>query len=78
MRDISGYSFSGHISNVENGHAMPSLELVEAYVHIGGERTRIAGAYESAKRATTERRKDRRTPKDPVQPDPLTVESPLM
>src|SRR5215218_2565202 len=73
MRDISGYS-SGHISNVENGHVMPSLELVDTYVRIGGDRVRIIGAYEAAKRTTSIRRRDRQNPMGHADPDPVTAD----
>ncbi|GIH03260.1 hypothetical protein Rhe02_13270 [Rhizocola hellebori] len=75
MRDIGGYS-SGHISNVENGHVMPSMELVETYARIGGDRVRIIGAYEAARRTTSTRRKDRQNPMGLTDPEPITAESP--
>ncbi|WP_156184699.1 helix-turn-helix domain-containing protein [Allosalinactinospora lopnorensis] len=59
-RDVALYS-SGHISNVENGHVMPSPELVYYYVKEFGCDGRLAReALGKARRASEERRRTQR------------------
>ncbi|MBB4930404.1 transcriptional regulator with XRE-family HTH domain [Lipingzhangella halophila] len=59
-RDVALYS-SGHISNVENGHVMPSTELVYYYVKEFGCDGHVARqALDRARRASEERRRTQR------------------
>ncbi|GAA1760742.1 helix-turn-helix transcriptional regulator [Streptomonospora arabica] len=59
-RDVALYS-SGHISNVENGHVMPSTELVYYYVtEFGCDEGLARRALEQARRVTEERRRSQR------------------
>lgn len=56
-RQIVNYS-SGHISNVENGHVMPSRDLLNHYIErLGCDRTRVMSAYGRAKGAGERRRR---------------------
>jgi len=51
VRDFGPYS-PGHLSNVENGHAMPSRDLVEHYLRNGaGDRFQVYSLFEAARRA---------------------------
>jgi hypothetical protein len=54
-RNIPGFS-SGHISNVENGYAKPSRELVDMYIGFGGSRRRLLGALEEVTRVVEAKR----------------------
>jgi hypothetical protein len=58
-RGINGYS-PGHISNVENGYVTPSLELVEMYVKMGGERSHLRALYELMRQESSRTRSERR------------------
>ena len=58
-RDVAGYS-SGHISNVENGHVMPSRELVNVYLRFGGDAAKVLRSYEDVRLQGEQRARDRR------------------
>ncbi|MUL42076.1 helix-turn-helix transcriptional regulator [Streptomonospora sp. PA3] len=59
-RDVALYS-SGHISNVENGHTMPSTELVYYYVtEFGCDEHLARRALDQARKVTEERRRTQR------------------
>ncbi|WP_460862787.1 hypothetical protein [Nocardiopsis coralliicola] len=59
-RDVAFYS-SGHISNVENGHVMPSENLVYYYVeNFGSDERAVRSALEAARQATRGRREQQR------------------
>jgi hypothetical protein len=49
-RQVDGFSTS-HVSNVENGHVLPSEDLVATYVRMGGESGRLLALLERARRA---------------------------
>ncbi len=70
-RDIAYYS-SGHISNVENGHATPSEDLIFQYVSLLGCDEGLArNALEEARKVIRERKMNRRREafKEEVTPD---------
>lgn len=59
-RDVAYYS-SGHISNVENGHVMPSSELVYFYViEFGCDEDLVRRALAQAREVSEERRRSQR------------------
>lgn len=78
-REVAHYS-SGHISNVENGHATPSRELVEYYITAYGcERGRALRLFEKVRNWATRRRRHGHNNAEPTIPRPatLTVDSPI-
>jgi transcriptional regulator with XRE-family HTH domain len=73
-RDVSVRT-SGHVSNVENGHATPSREFVEHYItHFGCDRRHALHLYEKVSRwGAEQRRKGRVTPSHPARQEPYLV-----
>jgi transcriptional regulator with XRE-family HTH domain len=49
-RQVEGFSTS-HVSNVENGHVMPSEAMVAAYVEMGGDTGRLLALLEKSRRS---------------------------
>jgi hypothetical protein len=77
MREV-GYS-SGHISNVENGRVVPSPDLIDVYIEMGGDSGRLHAALSEVKEESEARKRNHRG-KAPAKDDsrrPITLESPV-
>lgn len=51
---------SGHVSAVENGCSMPSVEMLRTYVDLGGDYKTIATFYAAARKATEKKKRQQR------------------
>ena len=77
MREV-GYS-SGHISNVENGRVVPSVELIDVYIGMGGDPGQLRAALSEVKDEIEARRRNHRgkSPVNAACSKKITLESPV-